>query len=177
MTSSLKLMQEGLRLDHRHLLQMLAFVEGGGFFSPESLFLHDPTRILPIAICCFEDGVRYIRDGLHRVLVIHLAGRPLRSDEYIVENMTYDMFSTINLKKKWLTPFNPLTEMRTADFHSFKAEALKLTDEHKDYVAFIYLNKSRYCVPRNPAWDTIADVAKIFGPKLKELALSNYLHS
>jgi hypothetical protein len=159
-TGNLKLTQEGLRLSSADLQQMYEFVEQGGFFSPEALLLHDPTNLSPIAISEFEDGQRYIRDGLHRVLVIHLFGRPLRLDEFIIEKMTYDMFLGVNLKKLWVTPFDPRTEMRVADFRAFKTEVINMANQRLDIVKFIQENKKRYCVPRNQCWDNITNVAK-----------------
>jgi hypothetical protein len=97
------------------------------------------------------DGTFYIRDGLHRVCLIHLLGRPVFEMEYSIEYQTCESFSQINLKCGWVTPFNPQTEVRKADFHHFKQEVMKMVEENKPdaYIKrFIESGKSCYCVPR-----------------------------
>jgi hypothetical protein len=70
----LRLMQEGFRRPAADMRKMVDYVRSGGRYDPESLKLFDPDHTAPIAIVEFEDGVRYVRDGFHRVMSI-FAGR------------------------------------------------------------------------------------------------------
>ena len=126
---------------------MWEFVSNGGFFDCPSLRKHDPNRCSLIRIVKFEDGRYYIRDGLHRVTLVHALGRELREDEYSVERRHYDDFRVPNLAAGWITPFDPITEVRLADFHSYKEEASQMDGQLE---RFVLANRSRYCTPRLP---------------------------
>ena len=145
-TELLHPMQNGLRLAQIELEQMWKFLSNGGIFNCESLNIHDPVSCSLIAIVRMEDGLYYIRDGLHRVTLIHTL-RELREDEYFVENRKYDDFRQMNLSTRWITPFDPITEVRLSDFRVFKEEALSMNGQIED---FILKNKHRYCTSRLP---------------------------
>ena len=149
-THQLHVMQDGFRLSPREMWDMWGFLCKSGYFNAKSLKHHDPARTSLVAIVITEDGKAWIRDGLHRVAVVHMFGRWLRADEYTVEEMTYDMFTAANIEKGWFTPFDPKTEVRRANFHSFKQAIESFRNEGVDPVPHIDACRDQYCVPRSP---------------------------
>lgn len=148
-------MQDGLRFD---VSNMRTFVRNGGYFTKKALQEYDPQHTSLIAITECEDGKRYIRDGLHRVVAIYLEGRELREDEYFIEHIPYECFQKINRNCGWLTPIDPRTEVRLADFHCFKDQALQIIAEGKDPTEFIFANRHLYCIPRLPKHNKVQTI-------------------
>ena len=155
----LNVMQDGFRLPCEQLEEMVQYIAKGGRFNSESLVQYDPKRTSLIAITQFEDGRRYIRDGLHRTAVVLFARDVpiLFDDEYVIEPMNYGMFLRANIKNEWYTPFDPRVEVRKADFFDFKEEVLSRVGD-EGIVDFIERNKARYAVDRRPE-HTIGDCA------------------
>lgn len=154
-------LQDGLRLPPEQILPMWEFVKSGGHFDKRSLARHDPNHTSLIAIVVMGNGKLYIRDGLHRVCLIHLVDRKIFESEYSIEYQSYESFEEINLACGWVTPFDPRIEVRTADFHRFKDDVMKMVEEKKPegYIrSFIESGKHYYCVPRrnNCTIETIA---------------------
>ncbi len=149
--NDLNIMQDGFRLSCGQLEGMVRYVADGGRFDVESLAKHNPKRTSLVAITEFEDGKRYIRDGLHRTAVVLLARDVpvLFEGEYVIEHMTYEMFLRANIGQQWYTPFDPRVEVRKADFFDFKEEVLLRLDD-EGVVEFIISNKARYAVDRKP---------------------------
>jgi hypothetical protein len=103
---------------------MTKFVDKGGIFDSSSLTKHNPLRTSLISLNRFEDGQLYIQDGHHRIVGIYLDHRDfLYPSEYFIEYWSYDDYLELNessLKRDWLTPFDPRTEIRNPEFHSYK---------------------------------------------------------
>jgi len=146
----LNVMQDGFRLHREQLCVMTQFIADGGRFNHESLSEHNPQRTSLIAIVEFEDGRKFIRDGLHRTTVILFARDVpcLFEEEYVIEKMTYEMYLEANIENQWYTPFDPRTEVRRSDFFDFKNEVLSRIDQD-GLIDFIKLNKERYAIPKH----------------------------
>lgn len=149
MKKVLHVLQDGYRLSQEEMARMHKFVAEGGYFTADALRKHNPLRHGLIALSQTEDGELWIRDGLHRITVIAFYHRPLRADEYFIEQRSYVDYQTINLERTWVTPFDPRIEVRTPNFFDFKEEAMKMAQQGIDPTEFILANKHRYCVPRN----------------------------
>ena len=140
----------GLR-DPAQIENMVRFVQSGGRFSQTMLRKHNLDRTTLIVLTRFEDGKLYIRDGIHRIFSIWMAGRAsLFSSEYDVEEMTYDLYLRINFEKGWVTPFDPRTHVRLADFWDFKRQVMDLWKQGKEDDAKLYISRhsDQYCIPR-----------------------------
>ena len=164
----LMLTQDGFRLHPDEMQAMVDFVRSGGRFTEEALASHDPARKSLIAVSKFGDGCHFIRDGLHRSVAIYL-GRDdpvLHEDEFVVESMTYDMYTGPAVDKGWYTPFDPRIEVRKADFHEFKQQVLDLKDQNGDVEKFISENKAMYCVLRTTKHLSIQNLAEEMESKL-----------
>jgi hypothetical protein len=153
----LRLMQEGFRLPPAKMRQMIDYTKSGGRYDPESLQLFDPEQTALIAIVEFDDGVRYVRDGFHRVMSI-FAGRPNQTidpDEYVLEQKTYQGYLTPKLEMGYFTPFDPRTEVRIADFSFFRWHIQALQAAGQDPTSFIMANRHLYTRARKPEHDTV----------------------
>lgn len=124
----LYVLQDGLRhWDDINLMSQ--YVKNGGFWLKEYLENYSKTHNLGhapqlISISCFEDGSKFIHDGLHRSVATLLGGRDyFRDDEFVLTDWKYSDYLEIVPEKNWFTPFDPRTHVRTADFFSFKKEA------------------------------------------------------
>lgn len=151
-------LQSGLRLSPEDLAEMCKFVREGGVFNEKSLRKHDSKRASLIAICRVKangtgnlynnNGYHYfIRDGLHRCCVIQLVGAStLFEDEYFVEDRKIEDFTVANIDSGWITPFNPILEVRLPDFHMFKQHVLSLPPFLR--LDYIMKSKRQYCTSR-----------------------------
>jgi hypothetical protein len=125
-TDGLWVLQDGLRLSRDEIENMARFVAGNGCFNEEAIFAHQRSfdKANLIVLVSTPDGRLYIRDGLHRVCVINRFNRPLREDEYVIEAKTYEQFQQINFDCGWVTPFDPHTHVRHAEFFDFKNKVM-----------------------------------------------------
>jgi hypothetical protein len=160
-TTDLLPLQDGCRLSQEELLGMWEFVCDGGWFNEESLKKHNPNRISLIAIVQTEDGKKWIRDGIHRVCMIHLLGRDLREDEYFLEHRPYSQFTDPNLEGGWVTPFDPRTEVRRADFHEFKTKVKSMVGSvsQEEILKHIQANRDYYVTMRSDYHESVAHIA------------------
>lgn len=159
-TNGLWVMQDGFRLSKSEMIAMRTFVNLGGFFNEDALLEYDPNHHSLIALVSTPDGKLHVRDGLHRVYVINRANRPLRADEYTIENKTYEEFMKINFDCGWVTPFDPRREVRKSNFFNFKNDIIAIdrciTDEKLKIKCrsildlYIYHNKTMYSVESKP---------------------------
>ena len=125
---SLNVTQDDLR-DLDIIKHMITYIKNGGFWTKERLeqysyknkfFRNSPL----IAISEFEDGMRFISDGHHRVVATYLGGREyLTLDECNISFWNYKDYIEIAPENNWFTPFDPKIHVRTADFSKFKNEA------------------------------------------------------
>ena len=138
--------QEVLR-NPQQLPEMVSFVISGGFWNKASL--KDAGKL--IYISQFPDNKLAIHDGHHRAVSIHLGGRTyLREDEYELAPWSYESYINIVPEFNWVTPFDPRTEVRTADFGDFRTKALDLLKRYPDKAEeFIFSQKKTFSHPRN----------------------------
>lgn len=152
--SDLLVMQSDLR-HWDDLKSMIAYVQKGGFWTPEYLSEYAKEkgldRISPIiALSRFEDGSIFLHDGHHRCVATWLGGRDyLRSDEYTRSDWTYDDYLEIAPHNGWYTPFDPRTHVRTADFGAFKKEArIRFNQDPMEAVDWLYEHMGDFRTPR-----------------------------
>lgn len=150
---------------------MVEFVKAGGFFTEDAIknfmenhasnrSLEPAKRLQLISINFFQTDVAGIHDGHHRVSAIYVGGRNyLRADEYFCKNMPYKMYNEINPKVGYVTPFNPITEVRLLDFREFKTEALKLLNEDPDS-GYKYILEHKHMYATNRTTKTVMDLLK-----------------
>lgn len=141
---------------------MIQFVKQGGLWSE----LKSKKNYRPISITQFEDNRYMLHDGHHRVLSATLAGKNfLNADEYEIIPRTYNMYRSINIDADYVTPFDPLTEVRLPDFFEFKNQAIKIYKKNPiEGKNFILKNRFIYCKKRSVF--TILELAQIFKESL-----------
>jgi hypothetical protein len=146
----------------RHTSQierMTEFVRNGGFWTLQAMNLwhvsatDKPSTRAPrlIQITQFPDENMVVQDGHHRCTSTFLGGREdLRHDEYEIQQWQYHEYEEIALQNSWITPFNPVTEVRVSDLMPFKMEATKVLALKGDaaMVEYIRANKHQYARPR-----------------------------
>jgi hypothetical protein len=108
---------------------------------------------IPIILAQFPDDKLYLWDGHHRVVAIYLGGRDeLLAEEYMVMKCNFAFAKTIHLAQWFLTPFDPRTEIRLAEFGTWKQEVGELLHKQKkskeEIALYIKQNKSRYATSR-----------------------------
>jgi hypothetical protein len=122
--------QHGLRCPDAELRGMMNFVTGGGLWTEAALRAHAARHGLPppspIRLSQFPDAL-VVHDGHHRLVATYLAGRDvLDPAEYRVTHWTYEQYLEINFACGWVTPFDPRTHVRIADFAGWKRRVLEV---------------------------------------------------
>jgi hypothetical protein len=143
--ATLAVMHDGYRLPATAMRELIALARAGHRFDP----VH-ATR--------FEDGRVMLRDGLHRSTAVML-GRPsgmLDEPEVVIENMTYEMFRAPAFVTGLYAPFDPLTEVRVADFRAFRDEVRRRIASDDDPVGYIGTHRHLYVRPRRACHDSLA---------------------
>jgi hypothetical protein len=128
--------QHGLRYAPESLRRMTDFVAGGGVWSLDVLRQYAARQSLPapalIQLSEFpaEGGgpaLLLVHDGHHRLVATHLAGRDfLLPQEYRVTRWSREDYRAVNFACGWVTPFDPRTHVRTADFAAWKRLVLEV---------------------------------------------------
>jgi hypothetical protein len=128
--------QHGLRYTPEYLYRMMDFVADGGVWSEAALREYagrhglPPAPLIQLSLFPGEPGrpdPLMVHDGHHRVVATHLAGRDLLyPQEYRVTRWTYEQYLEINFACGWVTPFDPRTHVRTADFVVWKRRVLEV---------------------------------------------------
>jgi hypothetical protein len=126
--------QHGLRHGAGQMHALMDFVAGGGLWSEAALREHAGRHGLPrpslIRLAEFPAAaggppLLLIHDGHHRLVATHLAGRDfLDPEEYRVTRWAYEDYLAVNFGRGWVTPFDPRTHVRHADFAAWKAQIL-----------------------------------------------------
>jgi len=81
-----------------------------------------PPKLILIA-CFSPENQLYIWDGHHRVIAIYLGGRSeIYPEEYCILNITFELTKKVNFETGYVTPFDPQTEIRLAEFGLFKQQ-------------------------------------------------------
>lgn len=108
------------------------FKDGLGFLSREQ----------KISFIKTEDGKIYLWDGHHEVAAAFYCGANLESATYIIKERTYEQLESINFSCSFVTPFNPRTHVRKADFQWFKEAIINIREgwrEHNSTKEFVSL--------------------------------------
>lgn len=138
------------------ICDMVAYVRSGGVFTREALDGHAAARIgrgkpMMITITEFPDGVYMTHDGHHRLTSIWLGGRSsLLAGEYRIKKFTYEEYSEMNLAVGWMTPFDPIAEIRLCEFGHFKDVTTRLLSEDVAKAAeYVKTNRHLYSAKRD----------------------------
>jgi hypothetical protein len=128
---------------------MSRFISNGGIWDKASLVYHSGNKEpAMIKVTKFEDGMLMLHDGHHRAVASILAGRDyLVPDEYVLQEMTYAHYRVMNLDAGWITPHDPLTQVRFADWSRFR-EMVKLLQKNNGRLSaedYIKANLWQYC--------------------------------
>jgi len=95
-----------------------------------------------------------IHDGHHRCVSAWLHGiTRLWEGEYQITRVPRTAYEKINMNVNWVTPINPATHVRTADFWEYKQRAM-VRDDPYDYIGTQF---TTYAEPRK-LW-TLEDLA------------------
>jgi len=141
--SDLLITQDGFR-NFTQVKELSEQVKSGKIF-------HDRYKL--ITILQTEDGLKWVTDGHHALGSLVLGNRPvLYSNEYHLIPMTYAMLNSINWMKSWVTPFDPRTHVRLADFHAFKDEVLNSVEDRNLLEKRIRERYNEYLRPRAGIW-------------------------
>lgn len=162
--------------DVEQVRRMVEHVFNGGDWTREALDKYaqeNNCRPAPlIQISEFPDGVQMIQDGHHRTISTIIAGKQFLKDEEVeVTSWTYEAYTQIDFTDwKWVTPFDPRTHNRVADFMEFKVTALKMaeTDGHEKATEYIMMNEHLYRCPKKSV--TVLDLAGQFNLEFWPLA-------
>ena len=167
----LNVMQESLR-HWEDIQDMSYFVSNGGkwtkdFLENYSLKINSKNSSL-IVISVFEDGKKYIHDGLHRCVATYLGGRDfLFEEEYIIKEWKYEDYTDFAPENEWYTPFDPRTHLRIANLSDFKEKVKKLCEQsQKDALDWISSNSFAYKHLRQ--FSTLEEFILHFNEKLNE---------
>jgi hypothetical protein len=124
--------QHGLRYAAGPMHRMMDFVADGGVWDEPALrrYAGGPDQPPLVQLAAFPagpggPGLLLVHDGHHRLVATHLAGRDfLYPQEYQVTAWSYEDFLAVNLACGWVTPFDPRTHVRRADFIGWKEQVL-----------------------------------------------------
>ncbi len=151
----LSVMQDELRHESNFIEEMIQFVSDGGFWTEESIAQYaeriGTNRFKLMELVQFnEDGRYMVHDGHHRVVATWLGGRSyLRSDEFVLKHWNYTDYQGINFANRWVTPFDPKSEIRIPDISIFKTKAIELAKTDEEAAKkFILENRNIYAKPR-----------------------------
>lgn len=106
----------------------------------------------PIDLSRFEDGQIYVHNGHHRVVACLMGERlELADDEYKITEWKYARYLEINFEVHFVTPFDPLTEVRKANFKGFWEAVADVRIQQGEDEARLFIHRHRYlyCQPRN----------------------------
>jgi hypothetical protein len=131
--------QHGLRYAAAQMHGLMDFVADGGVWSEGALRAYatrhglPPPSLIRLAEFPAEPGgpsLLLTHDGHHRLVATHLAGRDfLYPEEYRLTRWAYDDYLAVNFGRGWVTPFDPRTHVRHADFAAWKAQILAVARE------------------------------------------------
>lgn len=169
--ASLAVMHAGYRLPATAMRALLDAARSGAVFDEATLRTHESERSTVVAITRFEDGRLMLRDGLHRATAVMLA-RPrgrLRESEYVIDDMTYDMYLSPVLEAGLIAPFDPRLEVRIADWGAYRDEVLRRIREDDDPLGYIDTHRQDYVVRREPHHDRLSTFCEAVWPYCEDV--------
>jgi hypothetical protein len=144
--STLAVMHDDYRMSRKQMRDLLAAVANGVVLSREVLRANSQDCDQLVAVVRLEDDRLFIRDGLHRATAIMLK-RPSQSllpEEFVIEELTSEMFQQANLSAGFYTPFDPQKEVRIADWSNYRLEVEHRLHEPEMALHFIEFHRSEY---------------------------------
>lgn len=105
----------------------------------------------------------FAHDGHTRMSGCYLASAGLDNDEYIIDDYSISDYIECNFENGFVTPFNPLVEVRLRDFFFVKEFFIKNKFTEKQ----ILQNKHLYCKSRTIGIETIQRLAERYTQCLK----------
>lgn len=135
---------------------MKEFVTKGGIwkaeiFKPDAYTRHGKEGLLSplIALTRFEDGTLLIQNGHHRCRATREIRSFLYDDEYLISDRITGGYLEVNFERTFVTPFDPITEIRLHDFHLYKRKVLELAaTDPEQALKYIQEHPSEYKKPR-----------------------------
>jgi hypothetical protein len=140
---------------------MVYHLINGGTFDSDAICKFSKRQAGLIQIARFPDGKLFLQDGHHRLMAVFLSRRDfLHSFEYEITDWTYQEYLDINFKQKWVTPYDPRTELRIEDYHSFKCGVFeRYAVSEEDAIQYINENRDKYTIKRSDVG--ITDIASM----------------
>lgn len=134
-------------MDASKIRSMRSFVESNGVWRKEVFSFDSYTRhgkngtFSPlIALTRFENGLLLIQNGHHRCKATWEVRSFLYEEEYLISDWSMEDYLEINFARNYVTPFNPITEVRFEDFLDYKKKVLALAD-NDPVAAIIYIKE------------------------------------
>ncbi len=91
----------------------------------------------------------YIHDGHHRIYAAWLCDiKELMSCEYVLQDMSYEMYQDLAPQHGWVTPLDIRTHVRKPDFYAFKNVALEWYKEGNEWENYIDNHQDEYLEKR-----------------------------
>jgi hypothetical protein len=128
--------QHGLRYSAEYMHHMMDFVADGGIWTETALQRHAVLNRLPapsliqlsqLLAVPHNPTMLLVQDGHHRLVATRVAGRDfLHPEEYRVTQWSFEDYLAINFSCGWVTPFDPRTHARIADFAAWRQQVLEL---------------------------------------------------
>lgn len=167
----LNVMQEGLR-HWDDIEDMSFFISNGGKWTKDFLESYSSKKQLKnpslIVLSVFEDGKKYIHDGLHRCVATYLGGRDfLFPEEYMVKEWKYEDYTAFAPDNEWYTPFDPRTHLRIANLTEFKENVKKLCEKSHEY-ALEWVNLNSFAYKHLRQFSTLEEFIFYFVEKLNK---------
>lgn len=159
--------QEQLR-DYSVVEEMRKYALAGGAFTKNAIQSHEGGNGDQLIQISSTGDTMYVLDGHHRIVAKLLAGQShLFECEYEITDRKLSDFNSLNLDSGWLTPFNPVFEVRLNYTQKYKNTVTGMIDakEHPwDIIAWIVGNEHMYKAPRSiKSFHEFVDLMKIQG--------------
>ncbi len=139
------------------VVPMSQYVSEGGLFNRTTL----PKEAPLISIARFEDGYQMIRDGHHRACAMLIGGRKyIDWSEYLIEHYTYKRYNSVNYSAGWVTPIDPITEVRIGDLKDWKQRVKQIWDTQSPQHAIHLINTRRDLYSSKKEFDTIESLSE-----------------
>lgn len=157
--------QNGLR-NYDSIAFMVNYVQLSNYFTKEALLNYEAGqgRVPPlIQIVEFEDGLKYVHDGHHRIVSCFLAQRfYLIPEEYQLSHWKYQDYLKVSHKNGWYTPFDPRIHVRLSDFRNFKkiVRDMFLRGDDGD-VIFDWINENTHLYRTERTIQNVSDLANL----------------
>lgn len=90
----------------------------------------------------------YIHDGHTRLIACSLTNYVLSPEEYDITEYKIEEYMSVNLARKYVTPFNPITHVRYSDFFHVKQFIIKQVEQNRLAISDIPKLSCLYSRPR-----------------------------